>query len=227
MVEPLEDRQLLATFSVTNTLNSGAGSLRQAILDANATAGPDIIAFNIPGGGVQTIAPTSPLPTITDAVTIDGYSQPGASPNTLSVGSNAVLLIELSGASAGSGAVGLTITAAGSVIQGLVINRFSAHGIRITGAGATGNVIAGNYIGTNATGTAALPNIGSGVRIDTGAQANRIGTNGDGVADDAERNVISGNGTQGVRITGSGTNSNVVAGNYIGTNATGTAALPN
>src|SRR5262245_55941784 len=105
----LEDRTLLSTFSVTNTLDSGAGSLRQAILDANAHANTlnaggvaDTIAFNIPGSGVQTIAPLSALPTITDPVVIDGYTQPGASPNTLPSGDNAVLLIELNGASAGS-----------------------------------------------------------------------------------------------------------------------------
>ena len=56
----------MATFTVTNTNDSGAGSLRQAILDANAQAGTDTISFNIPGGGVHTIAPATPLPTITD-----------------------------------------------------------------------------------------------------------------------------------------------------------------
>ncbi|MDQ3754414.1 MAG: hypothetical protein M3371_06750 [Acidobacteriota bacterium] len=65
-----------ATIVVTNTNDSGAGSLRQAILDANATAGTQTIAFNIPGSGVQTISPLSALPTITDAVVIDGTTQP-------------------------------------------------------------------------------------------------------------------------------------------------------
>src|SRR5215813_11112292 len=88
------------TFVVTNTDNSGPGSLAQAILDANANPGPDIITFNIPGSGVHTISPNTSLPTITDPLTIDGYTQPGASANTLSAGSNAVLQIELSGAAA-------------------------------------------------------------------------------------------------------------------------------
>jgi hypothetical protein len=99
-LEALEDRCLPATFTVLNTLASGPGSLRQAILDANATpnvGGPDLIAFNIPGGGVRTIRPTSALPAVTDPVVIDGYTQPGASPNTLPDGNNAVLLIELRG----------------------------------------------------------------------------------------------------------------------------------
>src|SRR5438445_1734252 len=87
-IECLEERRLLATFFVVNTNDSGAGSLRQAILDANSnpnSGGPDFIDFNIPGAGVHTISPTSALPTITDPVTIDGYSQPSASPNSLAV----------------------------------------------------------------------------------------------------------------------------------------------
>ena len=82
-----------ATFTVTNTNDSGAGSLRQAILDAVAapTAAHDnVVAFNIPGTGVHTIRPTSQLPPIRD-LTIDGYTQPGSQENTLARGSDAVL----------------------------------------------------------------------------------------------------------------------------------------
>src|SRR5262249_16530459 len=97
-LEALEDRLVPANFLVTNTADdTGAGSLPRATLDANALAGPDTITFDIPGSGLQTITLGSDLPEITDAVEIDGYSQPGASPNTLAVGSDAVLLIELSG----------------------------------------------------------------------------------------------------------------------------------
>src|ERR1700745_497126 len=71
-----------ATFTVTNTNDSGAGSLRQAIINANNTAGADTITFNISGAGVHTITPLTVLPMITGTVTIDGYSQPGASQNT-------------------------------------------------------------------------------------------------------------------------------------------------
>ena len=87
----------VATFSVTNTNDAGAGSLRQAILDANANAGTDLINFSIPGPGPHTIQPASALPIITDPVVIDGYTQPGASPNSNGpgLGSNAVLKIEL------------------------------------------------------------------------------------------------------------------------------------
>src|SRR6267378_6088620 len=71
------------TFTVTSVADSGPGTLRQAILDANANAGADTIVFNIPGSGVHTISPATALPTITDAVVIDGYTQPGTSGNNL------------------------------------------------------------------------------------------------------------------------------------------------
>src|SRR5438034_1619367 len=87
-LEELESRCLLSVYGVTNTADIGAGSLRQAILDANAAPGADLITFNLPGTGVQTIAPVTALPTITDSVTIDGYSQPGSSPNTQAVGND-------------------------------------------------------------------------------------------------------------------------------------------
>src|SRR5271154_3403576 len=93
-LEHLEERTTPSAYSVINTLDSGAGSLRQAILDANVHAnqgGPDLIAFNIAGTSVHTISPSTALPTITDPVIIDGYSQPGSSPNTLANGENAVL----------------------------------------------------------------------------------------------------------------------------------------
>ena len=119
-----------ATFTVTNTNDTGPGSLRQAILDANANAGTDTIDFNIPAvtdsgcnavTGVCTIQPTSALPTITDPVIIDGYTQPGASSNTNPTGQglNTVLMIELDGSLAGANSNGLVITAGSSTMRGL------------------------------------------------------------------------------------------------------------
>ena len=68
----------VGVFAVTTTADSGPGSLRQAILDSNAATGQtNTIDFDIPGSGVQTIAPLSPLPAITNPVLIDGFSQPG------------------------------------------------------------------------------------------------------------------------------------------------------
>src|SRR4051794_2246052 len=81
-LEALETRLAPAVFVVTNLKDSGNGSLRQAILDANALAGTDTIQFNIKSSGVQTIAPTSALPTVTGPVVIDGYSQPGSAAAT-------------------------------------------------------------------------------------------------------------------------------------------------
>ncbi len=107
VTSPIDTLTVTALLVVTNTSDSGPGSLRQAILNANANPGVDTIDFAIPGTGVHTISPASALPTITDPVVIDGYTQPGASPNTLANGDNAVLLIELDGSNAGAGSPGL------------------------------------------------------------------------------------------------------------------------
>ena len=217
-LEFMEDRTLLSTFLVNTTADSGAGSLRQAILDSNAaTSGTSTIDFAIPGQGVQTIAPISPLPAITNSVLIDGFSQPGYAGTPL---------IELSGSSAET-ADGLTITGSDVTIRGLDINSFSqGAGIHITGTGATDNWVYGIFAGTDPTGTLSEPN-DSGVAIDGGASDNLIGTNGDGVNDAAERNLLSGNLFAGVWITGQGTDGNAVAGNFLGTDISGSVALNN
>src|SRR5437588_6108054 len=104
-----------ALFVVSNTNDDGAGSLRQAIVAANAhpnDMGPDQIYFAIPGPGVRTIVVASALPAITDPVIIDGSTQPGW---------NGVPLIELT-AQAGVTIDGLTITGGGTTIRGLVMN---------------------------------------------------------------------------------------------------------
>ena len=87
--------------------------------------------------------------------------------------------------------------------EGNLISGNSNVGVYITSAGTANNVVAGNDIGTDVTGTRALPNAGHGVAIDDGPQGNIIGTNGDGISDDLERNVISGNGADGVHIQAS------------------------
>src|SRR5882672_2436848 len=99
-LERLEDRCLLSTFTVINDASGGFGSLQWAVSEANFFAGEDRIEFNIPSSGVHTIATALE---ITDPVTIDGYTQPGAHANTLAVGNDAVVLIELDGSSAGAG----------------------------------------------------------------------------------------------------------------------------
>ena len=196
-----------SSFVVTNTNDSGPGSLRQALLDANANAGADVITFSI-GSGIQQIMILSLLPTITDAVTIDGTTQPGF---------NGAPLIELTPEPQLLGD-GLVITGGNSVVRGLVLNRFRGHAIRLETGG--NNTIEGNYIGTDVAGAASLFNYLNGVFI-SGSSGNLIGGN-----TAAARNVISGNLGNGISVASGGTG-NAIRGNYIGVNAAGTAALPN
>lgn len=208
-----------ATFTVTNTNDSGAGSLRQAILDANNTAGVDTINFNIPGPGVKTITPLSNLPQITEGVLIDGLSQPGAS---CSNGLPATLLIELDGSSVPGFGIGLVL-GGDVIVSGLVINNFGSIGAYLVGDG--NNVLSCNYIGTDPTGTIAKPN-GTGVYV-FGSSDNVIGVV---FGATVRGNLISGNTDRGIIIDGSldgPANDNLVQANRIGTNAAGTAALPN
>ena len=197
-------------------------SLREALNAANSTTGTDTITFNIPGSGPHTIQPGTFLPTITDPVLVDGYSQPGASPNTNppGIGSNAVLKIELDGTNAG-GASGLLIGGADCTVQGLVINRFEFAGIHILGAGASGNFVQGNFIGTDVTGSAALGNGLSNVIIQD-APNNTVGGSQAGA-----RNIISGSDQSGVFLLGPGASGNILQGNFIGTDVTGTADVGN
>lgn len=258
-----------ATFVVTSTGDSGPGSLRQALLDANASPGADQIAFNIPGPSPHRIVILSFLPAATGPVTIDGTGQPGFVDRPV---------VEIDGTSVNADPGGLILAGGGSTVRGLslygfFINLFLASpanvvegchigtnaaasavfdgttgivlpgGARInriggatpgarnvisgnSGAGvfvrdfADDNLVLGNYIGTDRTGTAALPN-GAGVVVEGGAN-NRIGG-----ATPEERNVISGNRSLGVTISRASATGNVVAGNYIGVDATGRTALGN
>jgi trimeric autotransporter adhesin len=236
-LEALEDRWLPSTIVVTNVNDAGAGSLRQAILDSNANPGsdePNVIAFNILGTGVHTIFVGStthqPLPAIIAAVDIDGTTQPGAAVNTLSVGDNAVLKIELDGSKLGPGFNGLDFTGGGSGVAGLMIDNFRPT----TGASPVGGnailmedngddeLIIGNFLGLHGSGGAGTFSNGSDVTVDIGSSFNNIG----GTAPNL-RNILSGAGA-GVTITSTdGPEFNVVQGNYIGTDPTGTRAVAN
>jgi len=206
-----------ATFTVTNTNDNGPGSLRQAILDANTSEGTDIIAFDISGEGPHTIRPLSALPTVTDPLLIDGYTQTGASANTNGpgLGLNTVLMIELDGSNAGENANGLNITAGTSTVRGLNINRFVV-GIKLSENGE--NVIEGNFIGTDVTGTVALGNT-RGVTVFS--PVNTIGGRTPGA-----RNLISGN-EHGVWLQDSLAMGNRIEGNFIGMASDGTSPLGN
>ncbi len=196
----------------TSTGRLQQGSLRQFLINSNAITGTQSADFSV-GSGAITITPTSALPTITDPVVLDATTQEGFTGTPL---------VELNGGSAGSGAIGLSLNsgASGSTVRGFVINSFGLHLIQL--AGSDNNVIAGNYLGTDATGMVDQGAGDSGVLLIGGASGNRIG----GTAA-ADRNVISGNNYAGVTITGSGTDDNLVQGNFIGTAADGSSALGN
>jgi hypothetical protein len=179
---------------VTTTSDSGEGSLRQAILNANAFAGQDTISFNILGEGVETISLASALPDVTDSAIIDGTTQPGYTTTPI---------IELDGSGAGN-ANGLRITAGNSTVKGLIINRFSQNGIRLETNG--NNIIQGNYIGTDSDGGSTVGNRLDGISI--ASDNNTIG----GTTPEAG-NIIANNQGAGVTIEGN------VAGNRIQENA--------
>ncbi|MFZ5981656.1 MAG: hypothetical protein ACOYVF_13600, partial [Candidatus Zixiibacteriota bacterium] len=225
-----------ATFVVTNANDIGPGSLRDAINNANATVGNDLIAFNIPGSGPFTIVPATPLPFLTDkdGVVIDGLTQPGATAG-VTPPSTARLMIEISGYTAGLIANGLVLHSSNNVIQGLVINRFSNNGILIQGGNlleANNNFIYCNFIGTDTSGTIDLGNgtslasLYAGVYITAGGPGDAIAYNN--VVDAC---LVSGNYAEGVAIVGAvmpgDVYQNRVNNCYIGTDKYGLVGIGN
>jgi CSLREA domain-containing protein len=203
-------------------------TLRAAIEETNANNNDatvvDEIHFNIGGSGVKIISPATFLPVITESVVIDGYTEPGASANTLAAGDNAELRIRLDGPGAQGGSRGLFITANDSVVRGLSITRFGS-GIDIRTA--DNNKIEGNFVGITPSGGDAgngdgILISGSSAMPPDGAVSNTVGG-----ATPQARNVISGNDSIGVAIGGKGTTGNKVMGNYIGTTKSGTGDLGN
>ena len=201
------------------TSGTGTCTLRDAITYANAHSG-STIAFSIAGAGVHTITPASQYPNILVPVTIDGYTQPGSSANTNgpTLGTNAVLLIELNGVnlegSFGFGMFIFTGTSQGSIVRGLVINRGKSAGVQVD---VSDMVIEGNFIGVDPTGMTVEANGGFGIAIDGAISGVLVGGTTPGA-----RNLISGN-YAGIETNG-GTN-HVIQGNLIGTNAPGTGPL--
>lgn len=189
--------------------DAGHCSLREAITAAAQTVGGDEIDFELPGDPPFTIAVGSQLPSLAAGVTVDGSTQPGFAGTPVVV---------LDGGGAGF-AHGLVSTGM-ATIRSLVITNFEGNGVLLAGAG--GDVVEGCYVGIDASGMQAAGNARSGVNV--GSSNNRIGG-----SDASQRNVLSGNTERGVVVTASaGTlTGNVIEGNYIGTDAAGTAAVPN
>ncbi|MBC8401565.1 MAG: T9SS type A sorting domain-containing protein [Candidatus Marinimicrobia bacterium] len=188
--------------------NDGFGdcTLRAAIEQANFTYGTDTILFEIAGVGPHTIQPNYAFPDITESIVIDGTSEPDF---------DGSLVVEINGSSAGV-CNGLSINSGGSVIKGLVINRFFIAGIEAVNYG--GNTIVGNYIGTDVTGTVARPNE-IGIYAVSNSSGNQIG----GIEPET-RNIISGNNDAAIYV-GDDASNNIIQGNYIGTDVTGTISL--
>jgi CSLREA domain-containing protein len=195
-------------------------TLRAAIQEANTTSGADTIEFNIGGtGGLKTISPSTALPIITEALTIDGYTQTGARPNSLAEGNDALINVQLDGVNAGSVVPGLRIDASDTTIKGLILRRFSDFGIVIYGLGGEGNTVEGNFIGVNRDGITDRGN-SDGVFIE--GESNTVGG-----TEPEMRNVISGNGGSGVVVSSEVATENRIEGNFIGTTADGTGNLGN
>jgi hypothetical protein len=197
-VEQLEDRCVPSTFTVLNLNNAGAGSLRQAILDADANTGADVISFSVAGTIRLT---TGALPVIAGNVDIDGTTAPGFA-------GAPVIEVDYHGL----GGLRFNSGAAGSALRSLALVNAAGSGVTVNGGG---NMrILGNFIGLDLDGTTVAANRGDGLELNA-SSGNTIGG-----ATGQDRNIISGNHGNGISITGSAHNQ--IVGNFIGTDVTGT-----
>jgi hypothetical protein len=214
-LERLEDRAVPATFTVTTTADAGAGSLRQAILDANANSGPDDIRFSI-ASGIQEIRPVAGLPAITDSVNLDGRTQPGYAGSPIIVLNGIGTQVDFPGLH--------LVDHFGSTIRGLVIQNFnrsqpvtntSYGGIQITNGG--DHVIQGNFVGTDVTGTILQTSHGTGIGV---FDATNVQVGGSSAGDGNLVAVHPNNAILFCRVTNSR-----IQGNTIGTDRSGTIQL--
>ena len=213
----------LITNIVSNTQDSGPGSLRAALYYAFDHPGTTI-TFDIPtsdagfSNNVFNILPTDGFPSLVNATTLDGSTEPANSnPNGPQILLNGIL-----GQSLSVFPSGLQFKGSNCLARSFIIDNFPEAGVLITGSGAIGNTVSGCYLGTDENGMIAETNVFYPLEISAGAVSNVVG--GTTIA---ERNIISGSAYQGMVIRDPGTADNVVEGNYIGLNAQGNAALPN
>ncbi len=209
-----------ADFTVINTNNAGPGSLRQAIMDANATVERDRVRFDIPGEGRLVIGVLTPLPVITNAIEIDGYTQPGSRPNTERNFDNAVRRVEIDGERVVT--VALVLRASDCVVRGLAVRGFLGEAVTLSG---TNNVVIGNHLGTDDA-----PNLvvstnnrfgnGRGILLD--GRSFTFGTHIGGT-NRGDRNVIAGNSGNAIRIEPfpNEVGETTIQGNFLGVESSG------
>lgn len=210
--EALVDDTVPTTSVVTNSNDSGSGSLRQAILDANANPDFSFINFAIPGACPRTITLASELPSITQGVRIDAFTQPGSAANTSALADNATRCVILDGSAAI--ATGINYIGGDATqfwLQGLAVGGFTGSGLRLSGG--LDNLVWGNQFGGK-VGTITLLGNGTGISLTAFADSASIG--GDAPA---QRNVIANSSGPGIRISAVSffaSNSNEIVGNLIG-----------
>ena len=208
---------------VTTTADAGSGSLRAALYYVTDHPG-EMVKFNIPtndpgySNGVFNIHLTGQLPPlVTNGMVIDGSTQPGFTSKPLIVVDGSQIIPETFTAT-----TGLLIYSANNQVKNVSFQGFNWNGLTLEYADATNNSVAGCWLGLDSTGSNAAPNAFQGILIDLGASRNTVG--GTNVL---ARNVISGNSQYGVWISDTNTTGNVVLGNYIGTDASGSNAVAN
>ncbi|HKX62849.1 MAG TPA: hypothetical protein VJS65_13410, partial [Verrucomicrobiae bacterium] len=197
------------TFTVVNANDNGAGTLRQAILDANATPGIDTIAFNIPPGGSTSITITSATFVVTDPVVIDGTTQPGFASTPV---------VELTSSFEAPWLQCLQIEAGNSVVRGLSFHGLKGDAVILKDGGS--NVIEGNMFGLRRDGVSSHGNSYRAIILINSSFNTIGGTNA------AQRNVVAGSANAGINLL-LGSSYNRIIGNYVGTDVTGTKARGN
>ncbi len=211
--------QLVQT--VTNTNDSGTGSLRQAILGANGTPGKNLIFFDIPGTCPRSINLNTALPVISESLSIFAYTQAGSATNTAEISDNAIRCIILRPVNVGAIAKGLQVAGnAGSGIQlgvdGMALGGFATTAIELVGGEA--HFVQGAQFG-GTVGGVSLPANGTNIFLGASLGA-RVGG-----PSDSQRNVIGGASVAGIALELSLDNN--IVNNLIGVTPSGTAAIPN